>query len=191
MIGSSTNGCYRTDRPWCRLSLFGGQSAWVPLRSQNWWITGTWKKSWFTGVSSIWWSLENLMKTRCSHLLQNFLWNVSTVSVNTCSSVLLIILLKLLKTLYEIITNNLQGCTWHYKNSLKMPGSRGRIGPGGVKGQRPCEGPKAATPPGRNWIFTLLQLKNWPLLDRSWLKSEGKRELIRTKYKYITHFFAG
>ena len=28
------------------------------------------------------------------------------------------------------------------KNSLKMPGSRGRIGPGG--------GPKGATPPGRN-----------------------------------------
>ena len=30
------------------------------------------------------------------------------------------------------------------KNSLKMPG------PGGVKGQRPCGGPKGATPPGRN-----------------------------------------
>ena len=50
------------------------------------------------------------------------------------------------------------------KNSLKMPGSRGRIGPSGVKGQRPCGGPKGAT---------LLQLKNWPLLHRSWLKSEG------------------
>ena len=36
------------------------------------------------------------------------------------------------------------------KNSLKMPGSRGRIGPGGVKGQRPCGGPKGARPPGRN-----------------------------------------
>ena len=36
------------------------------------------------------------------------------------------------------------------KNSLKMPGSRGHIGPGGVKGQRPCEGPKGATSPGRN-----------------------------------------
>ena len=61
------------------------------------------------------------------------------------------------------------------KNSLKMPGSRGRIGPGGVKGQRPCTvgGLKGATPPRRNCIFTLLQLKNWPLLDRSWLKSEG------------------
>ena len=23
-----------------------------------------------------------------------------------------------------------------------------------------------------------LQLNNWPLLDRSWLKSEGKRDLI-------------
>ena len=78
------------------------------------------------------------------------------------------------------------------ENSLKMPGSRGRIGPGGVKGQRPCGGPKGATPPGRNWIFTLLQLENWPLLDRSWLRSEGKRELIRKKYKkYITYFFAG
>ena len=28
------------------------------------------------------------------------------------------------------------------KNSLKMPESRGRIGPDGVKGQRPCGGPK-------------------------------------------------
>ena len=36
------------------------------------------------------------------------------------------------------------------KSSLKMPGSRGCIGPGGVKGQRPCGGPKGATPPGRN-----------------------------------------
>ena len=36
------------------------------------------------------------------------------------------------------------------KNSLKMPGSRGHIGPGGVKGQRPCGGPKGALPPGRN-----------------------------------------
>ena len=36
------------------------------------------------------------------------------------------------------------------KNSLKMPGSRGRIGPGGIKGQSPCGGPKGATPPGRN-----------------------------------------
>ena len=36
------------------------------------------------------------------------------------------------------------------KDSLKMPGSRGRIGPGRVKGQRPCGGPKGATPPGRN-----------------------------------------
>ena len=26
------------------------------------------------------------------------------------------------------------------KNYLKMPGSRGRIGPGGVKGQCPCGG---------------------------------------------------
>ena len=26
------------------------------------------------------------------------------------------------------------------KNSLKMPGSRGRIGSGAVKGQRPCGG---------------------------------------------------
>ena len=26
------------------------------------------------------------------------------------------------------------------KNSLKMPGSRGRIGPGGFKGQHPCGG---------------------------------------------------
>ena len=33
------------------------------------------------------------------------------------------------------------------KNSLKMPGSRGRIGPGGVKGQRPNGGPKEATSP--------------------------------------------
>ena len=30
------------------------------------------------------------------------------------------------------------------KNSLKMPGSRGHIGPGGVKGQSPCGGPKGA-----------------------------------------------
>ena len=59
------------------------------------------------------------------------------------------------------------------KNSLKMRGSRGCIGPGGVKGQHPRGGPKGATLSGRNWIFTLLQLKNWPLLDRSWLKSEG------------------
>ena len=36
------------------------------------------------------------------------------------------------------------------KNSLKMPWSRGRMGPGGVKGQRPCGGPTGATPPGRN-----------------------------------------
>ena len=36
------------------------------------------------------------------------------------------------------------------KNSLKMLGSRGRIGPGGVKGQRPCGGPRGAMPPGRN-----------------------------------------
>ena len=36
------------------------------------------------------------------------------------------------------------------KNSLKMPGSRSPIGPGGVKGQRPCGGPKGAMPPGRN-----------------------------------------
>ena len=59
-----------------------------------------------------------------------------------------------------------------------MQGSRGRIGPGGVKGQRPL---------GVN--FALLKLKNWPLLDRSWLKSEGSREFIRKKYKYITYFF--
>ena len=32
-----------------------------------------------------------------------------------------------------------------------MPGSRGRIGPGGVKGQRPCWGPEGATYPGRNF----------------------------------------
>ena len=32
------------------------------------------------------------------------------------------------------------------KNSLKMPGSRGRTGPGGVMGQRPCGGPKGASP---------------------------------------------
>ena len=31
------------------------------------------------------------------------------------------------------------------KNSLKMPGSRGRIDPGGVKGQHPCGGSKGAT----------------------------------------------
>ena len=37
------------------------------------------------------------------------------------------------------------------KNSLKMPGSRGRIGTGGVKGQRPCGGPtQGATALGRN-----------------------------------------
>ena len=36
------------------------------------------------------------------------------------------------------------------KNYLKMPGSRGRIGPGGVKGQRACEEPKGKTHPGRN-----------------------------------------
>ena len=30
------------------------------------------------------------------------------------------------------------------KNSLKIPGSRGRIGPGGVKRQCPCGGPKGA-----------------------------------------------
>ena len=35
----------------------------------------------------------------------------------------------------------------------------------------PLWGPRGAKPPGRNWIFTLLQLKNWPLLDWSWLKS--------------------
>ena len=35
------------------------------------------------------------------------------------------------------------------KNSLRMPGSRGRIGPGEVKGQRPCGGPKGAKPPER------------------------------------------
>ena len=33
------------------------------------------------------------------------------------------------------------------KNSLKMSGSRGRIGPGGVKGQRPCGGSRGAKPP--------------------------------------------
>ena len=33
------------------------------------------------------------------------------------------------------------------KNSLKMPGSRGRIGPGGVKGQRPCRGTQGGNAP--------------------------------------------
>ena len=36
------------------------------------------------------------------------------------------------------------------KNSLKMAGSRGRIGPGQVKGQCPCGGLKGATPPGQH-----------------------------------------
>ena len=43
-----------------------------------------------------------------------------------------------------------QGCKWHYKKFSEMLGSRGRIGPGGVKGQRPCGGPNGALPPGRN-----------------------------------------
>ena len=84
-----------------------------------------------------------------------------------------------------------QGCKWHYKKFSENAGVQGPHRPCGVKGQHPCGGPKGATPLGRNWIFTLLQLKNWPLSDRSWLKSDGKRKLIREKYKYITYFFAG
>ena len=57
-----------------------------------------------------------------------------------------------------------QGCKWHYKKFSENAGVQGP--------HRPWWG-QGATPPGRNWIFTPLQLKNWPLLDRSWLKSEG------------------
>ena len=50
-------------------------------------------------------------------------------------------------TCYYDLTRDVNGIL---KNSLKMPESRGRIGPGGVKGQRPYGGHKGATPPGRN-----------------------------------------
>ena len=45
------------------------------------------------------------------------------------------------------------------KNSLKMPGSRGRIGPGGVKGQRPCGGPRGQRPLGETEFSHFYSLK--------------------------------
>ena len=49
--------------------------------------------------------------------------------------------------------NSLRDVNGIIKNSLKIPGSRGRIGPGGVKGQHPCGGPKGATPLRENLNF--------------------------------------
>ena len=52
-----------------------------------------------------------------------------------------------------------------------MPGSRGRIGPGGVKGQPPFEGPKGAL--GETEFSHFYSLKIGLSWTRSWLKSEG------------------
>ena len=47
-----------------------------------------------------------------------------------------------------------------------MPGSRGRIGPGGVKGQRPYKGPKGARPMGETEFSHFFSLK----IGLSWTK---------------------
>ena len=50
------------------------------------------------------------------------------------------------------------GIGWLKKLKIR-PGSRGRLGPGGVQGQRPAGGPRGAKPPGRKRLFTNLRWK--------------------------------
>ena len=64
-------------------------------------------------------------------------------------------LLKQMKPTLFFKTNN-RDVNGFIKNSLKMSGSRGRIGPGGVKGQRPCGGSRGGIAPLEKLNFHII-----------------------------------
>ena len=63
-----------------------------------------------------------------------------------------------------------QGCKWHYKKFSENAGVQGPHRPWWGQGAKPLWGAQGGKAP---WEKLNFQLKNWPLLDRSWLKSEG------------------